>query len=90
MSWVANLFNSAQATRISFAPSNDRQPPAFSNVQGYEDGPNSAYQERPIKKYAQSMEAEEEEQYDARNPYWQVSQRRSGWGSCALPNSAVN
>ena len=89
MSWVANLFNSAQATRISFAPSNDRQPPAFSNVQDYEDGSNSTYQERPNKKYPQSLEAEEEEQHDARNPYWQVSQPRSAWNTSALPDSVV-
>lgn len=78
MSWVANLFNSAQATRISFAPSNDRQPVAFSNVQNVEHVSRGAYQQRPTGKYAKSMEEEEEvaEQYDARNPYWQVSQHR--------------
>lgn len=78
MSWVSNLFNSAQATRISFAPSNDRQPPAFSNVQNYEDVSPGTYQERPTGKYAESVEEEEEmaEEYDARNPYWQVSSHR--------------
>lgn len=70
MSWVANLFNPAQATRNSFAPSNDRQPPVFSNVQDYEDGSNSTYGERQAGQYAQTME--EEEEY-ARYPYWQVS-----------------
>lgn len=75
MSWVANLFNSAQATRISFAPSNDRQPSAFSNAQDYGDVSHGRYQERPTGKYAESVEEEEEvaEEYDARNPYWQVS-----------------
>ena len=80
MSWVANLFNSAQATRVSFAPSNDRHPPAFSNVQDYEDASNRTYQEREARKYAQSVEEEEEEEvaveYNARNAYWQVSQHR--------------
>ena len=74
MSWVAHLFNPAQATRTSFAPSNDPQPPVFSNVQNDQDkdGSNSKYRERPAGEYTQSME-EEEEEYP-RHPYWQVSQ----------------
>ena len=74
MSWVANLLNPAQATRTSFAPSNNRQPPVFSNVQDYEDGSNSTLRAPRVDEYAQSME-EEVEEY-ARHPYWQVSQRR--------------
>lgn len=73
MSWVANLFNPAQATRTSFAPSNDGQPPVFSNVQDYEYESNSTYRQRRAGEFAQSME-EEEEEYP-RHPYWQVSQR---------------
>lgn len=76
MSWVAYLFNPAQATRTSFAPSNDRQSPAFSDVQDYKDGSNSMYKERQAGEYAQSMEEEEEEEYP-RHPYWQVSQLRT-------------
>ena len=72
MSWVANLFSPPPANRTSFAPSNDRQSPIFSNVQDYEDGSNSTYREQGAGEYLQSMEAEEEEEY-ARNPYWQVS-----------------
>ena len=75
MSWVASLFNPAKATPTGFAPSNDRQPPVFSNVQENENGSSSKYRERWAKEYAQSVE-EEEEEYEARNPYWQVSQRR--------------
>ena len=74
MSWVANLFNPAQATRISFAPSNDRQPLAISNVQDYEDGSNGTYPELQDGEYLEPME-EEEEEY-SRHPYWQVSQHR--------------
>lgn len=90
MSWVANLFNPAQATRTSFAPSNDRQPPVFSSVQDYENGSNSTYQERRVGEYAQSMEEEEEEEEDARHPYWQVSLRRIAWDFSALPNSVMS
>ena len=77
MSWVANLFNSAPTTRISFGPSNDGQPPAFSNVQDHDDASSRKYQ-RQAGKYAQSVEEEEEEEeeYDARYPYWQVSQHQ--------------
>ena len=90
MSWVANLFNSTQASRISFAPSNDAQPPAFSNVQDYEDISSKTYQKRQAGKYAQSMEVEEEEEeYDARNPYWQVSQHWSIWDSSAPSKSVL-
>ena len=74
MSWVANLFNS---TRISFAPSDDTQPPAFSNVQDYNGISSGNYEERQTEKYARSKEEEEEEEeYDARKPYWQVRHRR--------------
>ena len=76
MSWVANLFNPAKATPTGFAPSNDRQPQFFSNDQSYENGSSSQYRERWNRKHAQSVEEEEEEEHDARNPYWQVSQRR--------------
>ena len=75
MSWVANLFNPAKATSTGFAPSNDRQTQIFSHDQNYENGSSSKYKERWNRKNAQSVEEEEEEQ-DARNPYWQVSQRR--------------
>ncbi len=71
MSWVANLFNPAQANRTSFAPSNDGQSPVFSNVQDYEYGSDCTYREQRAGGYAQSME-EEEEEYP-RHPYWQVS-----------------
>ena len=78
MSWVANLFNSTQTTRISFAPSDDTQPPAFSNVQGYHDVSSGAYQERQTGKYARSKEEEEEEEdLEARHPYWQVRHHRT-------------
>lgn len=87
MSWVANLLNPAQATRTGFAPSNDPQPPVFSNVQGYEDGSKDKYQEGRAGEYSQSME-EEEEEY-ARHPYWQVSQRRVAQDPVALPNSVM-
>lgn len=85
MSWVAYLFNPAQATRTSFAPSNDREPPVFSNVQDYGDGSNSTHRERQAGGYAQAME-EEEEEY-ARHPYWQVSQLRIDFDSSAFPKS---
>ncbi len=74
MSWVANLFNPAKATGTGIAPSNDGQPPIFSNIQGFEDGSSSIYREQWAREYTQSME-DEEGDYDAR-PYWQVSQRR--------------
>ena len=89
MSWVANLFNPAQATRTGFAPSNDRQPPLFSNVQDYRDGSKNKYREGRAGEYAQSMEEEEEEEY-ARHPYWRVSQRRVAQDSFALPNSVMS
>lgn len=73
MSWVANLFNPTQASPSALAPSTDHQPPAFSSVQDYGDGPDSKYQRRRARDYAQSME-EEEEEYP-RHPYWQVSQQ---------------
>ena len=77
MSWVANLFNPTQTTRISFAPSDDNQPPAFSNVQDYHDVSGGKYQEQQTESYARSKEEEEEkEEYDARNPYWQVRLHR--------------
>ena len=76
MSWVSNLFNPTQTTRISFAPSDDTQPSAFSNVQDYHDVSSGTYQERQTGKYAPSMEEEEEGEYDARNPYWQVRHHR--------------
>ena len=78
MSWVANLFNPTQTTRISFAPSDDTKPPAFSNVQDFHDVSSEKYQERQTGKYARSKEEEEEEEeeYDARNPYWQVRHHR--------------
>lgn len=69
MSWVANLFNPAQATHKSFAPPNDGQPPIFSNAQDYEDGSNSTLRERWAAENMQSVE-EEEEEY-SRSPYWQ-------------------
>ena len=77
MSWVANLFNPTQTTRVSFAPSDDTQPPAFSNVSNYHDVPSRAYQKQQTGEYARSMEEEEEEgEYDARKPYWQVRHHR--------------
>lgn len=86
MSWVANLLNPAQATRTSFAPSNDRQLPVFSDVQEYEDGSDNTYRGRRAADYAQSMEEEEEEEEYARHPYWQVSQRRIAQISSILPH----
>ena len=88
MSWVAYLFNPAQATRTSFAPSNDQQPPIFSNVQDYEDGSNNTYGEGQAGKHAQSME-EEEEEYP-RHPYWQVSQHPIAQDPSALAKSVMN
>ena len=76
MSWVANLFNSTQTTGISFAPSNDARPPAFSNPQDYNDVPSKPYQGPQVGTYAQSMEEEEEEDYESKHPYWQVSKHR--------------
>lgn len=76
MSWVAHLLNPAQTSRTGFAPSNDRQPPVFSNVQDCEDGSNGTYDERRVGEHAQSMEVAEKEEDDVRHPYWQVSQRR--------------
>ena len=72
MSWVANLFNPAKATPTGFAPSNDRQPPVFSDVQKHESGSSNKSREQRAREYAQSVE-EEEEEHEARNPYWQVS-----------------
>lgn len=69
MSWIVSLFNPAQSTRKSYAPSNDRQTPVFSNVQDYENGSNSTSGKRRAGEYAQSTE-EEEEEYP-RHPYWQ-------------------
>ena len=74
MSWVVNLFNPAQGTRISFAPSSDSQSLGISNVQEYEDGSKSTHPELRIEEYFKTME-EEEEEY-SRHPYWQVSQDR--------------
>lgn len=88
MSWVANLFNPAQATRISFAPSNDRQSLAISNVQDYEHGSNSTHSELRNEEYLKPME-EEEEEY-ARHPYWQVSQHPFSQHFSALPNSNMS
>lgn len=88
MSWVASLFNPAQASRISLAPSNDHQSQVFSDVRDYEDGSNSTDRERRAGEYAQSME-EEEEEYP-RHPYWQVSQRLIAWDSSALPSSVMS
>ena len=78
MSWVANLFNQAKATRTSFVSSDDGQPRVFSNIQGYGDESVSKSQERWAGEYAGSMaKAEEEEEEYPRSPYWQVSQSRS-------------
>lgn len=88
MSWIVSLFNPAQSTRKSYAPSNDRQTPVFSNVQDYEDGSNSTSGKRRAGEYAQSTE-EEEEEYP-RHPYWQVSQRRIAQESSALPNRVMS
>ena len=80
MSWVANLFNQAKATRTGFVSNDDGQPRIFSNVQDYGDESTSKYRERWAGEYAGSMaEAEKEEEEYPRSPYWQVSQRCSTW-----------
>lgn len=67
MSWVVNLFNPGQPTR--FAPSNDRRPQVFSNLQNYDDEQDSKHRGRCASECAESMEEEEED----RHPYWHVS-----------------
>ena len=68
MSWVSNLFNTGQAPQL--APSHDRKPTLFSNVQEiYEDGGNTILREGGRKEYTQPMDEEEEA---ARAPYWHV------------------
>lgn len=90
MSWVAHLLNPAQTSQTGFAPSSDRQPPVFSNVQNCEDGSNGIYHGRRVGEYAQSMEVAEEEDDDYRHPYWQVSQRQFALNSPGLPNSHMS
>ena len=88
MSWVVNLFNPAQGTRISFAPSTDRQSSGISNVQEYEDGSKSTHPDSRSEVYIKTME-EEEEEY-SRHAYWQVSQHRVSQHSSARPNSDMS
>ena len=88
MSWVANLFNPAQATRKGFAPPNDGQPPIFSNAQNDEDGSSSTHRERWAVDCVRSVE-EEEEEYP-RSPYWQVSLHPIFFPFPSLPQRVIN
>ena len=68
MSWVSNLFNTGQAPQL--APSGERKPSLFSDVQEiYEDGENTMLRRGRRKEYTQPMDEEEEA---ARAPYWHV------------------